>query len=96
MVNLNRSLHLAEQFHSIICAGFGFAITKADIFPTVASRAAGQIILVSNTFKSVGARTKTLAENHVAMSYVFEDCACFLDIKHWDIRFVYLRTFRPK
>lgn len=30
----------------ILCASFGFAITKADIFPTVAARGAGQIIIV--------------------------------------------------
>lgn len=30
----------------ILCVAFGFAITKADIFPVMASRGAGQIILV--------------------------------------------------
>ncbi|KAJ7266365.1 auxin efflux carrier [Mycena haematopus] len=32
-------------FRLIICAGFGFAITKADIFPAVAARGTGQILL---------------------------------------------------
>ena len=34
----------------VICAAGGFAITKADIFPLVAARGAGQVILVSYTF----------------------------------------------
>ncbi|KAJ6480348.1 auxin efflux carrier transmembrane protein [Mycena sanguinolenta] len=32
-------------FRLIICAGCGFAITKADIFPAVAARGTGQILL---------------------------------------------------
>lgn len=30
----------------VLCAGFGFIITKADIFPVVAARGAGQVALV--------------------------------------------------
>ena len=32
---------------SVICTLMGFAITKADIFPLVAARGAGQVLLVS-------------------------------------------------
>lgn len=32
--------------HRVLCAGFGFIITKADIFPVVAARGAGQVALV--------------------------------------------------
>jgi len=31
----------------VLCAGCGFVITKLDIFPAVAARGAGQILLVS-------------------------------------------------
>lgn len=37
----------------VLCVLFGFAITKADIFPVIASRGAGQIILVRSTATSI-------------------------------------------
>jgi auxin efflux carrier family protein len=36
-----------QPLSRMLCVGSGFAITKADIFPAVAARGAGQIALVS-------------------------------------------------
>ncbi|OBZ79636.1 Protein ECM3, partial [Grifola frondosa] len=38
-------LVLSEWIIRMICTGFGFAITKADMFPVVAARGAGQVVL---------------------------------------------------
>lgn len=44
----------------IICTAAGFALTKADLFPLVAARGAGQIALVSGLLKSQSHHTRLI------------------------------------
>jgi hypothetical protein len=49
----------------------GFAITKADIFPSVAARGAGQIALVSLLLNTLSDDTEDLHKNITIPSLMF-------------------------
>lgn len=55
----------------MICVGGGFAITKADIFPAVAARGAGQIALVSIETPSRGYSADWFGQNIAMPSLMF-------------------------
>lgn len=38
--------HLSRSHRRVLCVSCGFIITKADLFPVVAARSLGQILLV--------------------------------------------------
>lgn len=64
---------MACSSRSILCIGFGFIVTKADIFPSVAARACGQILLVRHVFAVPGRRPENFADHRAAMPDVLED-----------------------
>lgn len=64
----------------MLCVGFGIGITKADIFPAVASRGAGQVILVSVVAcRKMTVQPNVREEHNRTMSHVLEDRTCVLD-----------------
>jgi hypothetical protein len=62
---------------SALTAGAGAVITKADIFPLIAARGAGQVLLVSSLVvflaRNYPHRTRTRVEYRLPMSPLFQN-----------------------